>query len=217
MNILFVGNSYTFFNDMPQLFYKTAQENGQAVVVDSVTKGGRRLCENLNENDEWNRTIRGLAAQKKYDVLILQEQSFFALVDFEKFEDGIRGLMDLVSPARTLLYATWGRKTGAPLLEERGWTSEGMTASLAEAYALAAKHCGAEVAHVGRCFARLGSLHPMQDLYRPDLSHPSYFGSCVAALSLYKHVFGALPQACETLGLEEEERRAVLETVAQLA
>ena len=49
MKVLFIGNSYTFFNDMPNMLAALAAENGYSVSVDSVTKGGRKLFSNLDE------------------------------------------------------------------------------------------------------------------------------------------------------------------------
>ena len=47
-SILFVGNSYTYYHDLPQLFCSLACENGHEVRVDSVTKGARRLTRTEN-------------------------------------------------------------------------------------------------------------------------------------------------------------------------
>ena len=41
LNILFIGNSYTYFSDLPTLFSSLCAANGQDVRVDSVTCGGR--------------------------------------------------------------------------------------------------------------------------------------------------------------------------------
>ena len=38
-------------------------------------------------------------------------------------------------------------------------------------------------------------MSPEIGLYDPDKSHPSYAGSCVAALCHYKTVFGEMPRA----------------------
>jgi len=85
MKVLFVGNSYTYFNDMPKIFENLALENGKRISVDSVTKGGRKLYQNLEPQDEYHQKIVDLCKENAYDVLILQEQSYFPLVDFEKF------------------------------------------------------------------------------------------------------------------------------------
>ena len=202
MNILFIGNSYTYYNDMPQMLAALAKENGNDVSVDAVTKGGRKLYANLTEGDEYLAQILSLCDQKSYDVLFLQEQSYFPLIDAKGFQTGVGGLKELVRAKRTILYATWGRKEGCPLLEEKGWTSSGMTRDLYDAYLLAAELCGAELSPVGLCFDLLTREHPEIDLHNPDLSHPSYAGSCVAAMAHYKKIFGSIPQKRSSLDVD---------------
>lgn len=199
MNILFIGNSYTYYNDMPAIFAALAQDNGNPVCVDAVTKGGRKLYANLDPEDEYCQRILALTGEKSYDVLILQEQSYFPLVDSKNFCRGVTELKKLVNAKRTLLYATWGRGEGCPLLEEHGWTSEGMTGDLYDAYLLAAELSGSEICPVGKCFLALGKEAPEIELYNPDLSHPSYEGSCVAALAFYKKIFGSIPTNTDAL------------------
>lgn len=40
MNILFIGNSYTYYNDMPKMLESLARAAGFYAEVASVTKGG---------------------------------------------------------------------------------------------------------------------------------------------------------------------------------
>lgn len=212
MKILFVGNSYTYYNDMPKLFCALAQENGKDVLVDSVTKGGRKLYENLAPEDEYCQKIASLCRKNTYDVLILQEQSYFPLVDFEGFVKGLDGVMKLVNAPKTLFYATWGRKTGCPLLDELGMTSEEMTVHLAKAYQKAADILGAEISPVGACFCKLNKCAPEVELYNKDLSHPSLLGSTVAAITHYRCIFGELPKICKSLGLDSALESVLLQT-----
>ena len=51
MKILMLGNSYTYFFDMPQILQALLDENCVDAKVDSVTAGGRVLWQNLDEND----------------------------------------------------------------------------------------------------------------------------------------------------------------------
>ncbi|MBO5981466.1 MAG: hypothetical protein J6Q24_03355, partial [Clostridia bacterium] len=152
MNILFIGNSYTYVHNVPELFEKLAKENGKDITVDSVTKGARKLYENLDPADEKHGEIISLTAQKEYDVLILQEQSYLGITDYQSFEKGVLGLNKLISPKKTVLYATWGRKEGSPLLQTLGLNSEEMFLALEKAYFQAAQTIQAEVSPVGRCF-----------------------------------------------------------------
>jgi len=204
MKFLFVGNSYTYYNDMPKLFCALAQENGKDVLVDSVTKGGRKLYENLAPEDEYCQKIASLCRKNTYDVLILQEQSYFPLVDFEGFVKGLDGVMKLVDAKKNLLYATWGRKNGCDLLETLGLTSREMTARLADAYQKAADLLGAEVSHVGSAFRAVMERDASVELYHADLSHPSAQGSALAAMVHYTKIFGELPHACSSLCLNAE-------------
>ncbi len=204
MRILFIGNSYTYFSDMPKILSALLTDSGIENRVDAVTVGGRKLYENLSPKDAAHEQIRTLCAQGTYDAVILQEQSYFALVDFDQFLAGVRGCADMVGAARTVLYATWGRKQGSSLLDDRGWTSEGMTAALADAYQRAADAVGGECTHVGKCFADISAAYPEIELYDPDLSHPSYAGSCVAALALYKKMVGTLPANTASLELDTD-------------
>lgn len=214
MKVLFIGNSYIYYNDMPAMFSALAAENGKTVEVDEVTRGGRKLYENLADGDENNAKIRALVKEKSYDVLILQEQSYFALIDYAEFERGVRELIELVCAKRVVLYATWGRKTGCDLLPKYGWSSAEMGEKLFSAYSSAAKVCGAEVSPVGLCFNKINACGGLE-LYNPDLSHPSKAGTALGVLCHYKRIFGEMPESYESLGLEADEARIILDTVAQ--
>ena len=220
MNILFIGNSYTYFSDLPALFASLCAANGQDVRVDSVTCGGRRLHENLNAfcndfnpDDEYSKRISELVEENEYDVLFLQEQSCLPILNPQMFLAGVVGLSTVIGAWRTVLYATWGRADGSDTLTHYGWTREGMTEGLYNAYCQAAQISHAEVSPVGLCFAALVESHPEIDLYDPDKSHPSYAGTCVAALSHYKTVFGEMPQDLSALKLESGVVKVLAEAV----
>ena len=220
MNILFIGNSYTYFSDLPALFFSLCAANGHDVRVDSVTCGGRRLHENLNAfcndfnpDDDYSKKISELVEENEYDVLFLQEQSCLPIVEPQMFLAGVVGLSTVIGAWRTILYATWGRADGSDTLSHYGWTRESMTKGLYDAYCQAAEIAHAEVSPVGLCFAKIVESHPEIDLYDPDKSHPSYAGTCVAALSHYKTVFGEMPSDLSALKLEGGVAKVLAETV----
>ena len=211
MNILFIGNSYTYFFDLPTLFANLCRANGHDVRVDSVTAGGRELHECLDETYEKLHSTDGLAVrigellgEVKYDVLILQEQSCLPFHNRELFLKGARGLSAIVGADRTVFYATWGRMDGSEDLDYFGWTRESMTKGLYDSYCKAAELVHGELSPVGLCFAKAVETTPEIDLYDPDKSHPSYAGSCVAALCHYKTVFGEMPSDLSALKLDGE-------------
>ncbi len=202
MRILLIGNSYTYYNDMPRMLEALAVENGETISLDVVTKGGARLAWQLDENSEEGKRIRELIGRGKYDILVLQEQSHTPITAPEVFLAGARGLCELVGAERTIFYATWGRKGGCPLLDELKLTSLGMMMGLEMAYERMAKLTGGELCAVGRAFAAISMEHPELELYNEDMSHPSYLGSAVAAITLYKAMFGKLPEVCTDLDLD---------------
>ena len=211
MNILFIGNSYTYFFDLPSLFADLCRANGHDVRVDSVTAGGRELHEcltefysDLNVGDPLGKQISELLEEVEYDVLILQEQSCLPYHNPELFFAGAVGLSTILGAWRTILYATWGRMDGSEDLDYFGWTRLSMTQGLYDAYCHAAKLVHGEVSPVGLCFAKAVETTPEINLYDPDKSHPSYAGSCVAALCHYKTVFGEMPADLSALKLDSD-------------
>ena len=217
MKILMLGNSYTYFFDMPQILRGLFKDNCVDAEVDSITAGGRRLTQNLDEADALHGEIVAKCAANSYDVLVLQEQSSNAIECYREFLRGVSGCVELVKPARTVMYATWGRKEGSDLLDHFGWTNQTMTEGLAAAYEAAARKNNGECAHVGKCFFEIRKAYPEIELYDPDLSHPSYAGSSVAALALYKKIVGTLPANTASLELDADTVAHLCEVIDTVA
>lgn len=217
MNILFIGNSYTFYNDMPKIFEQLAIRNGKDVTVHSVTKGSRKLCHYIDDQDPITITLDTLLSEQKFDICFIQENSVLPAIDFDEF---IRGLDCVVNKLkgraeRLLLYVTWGRKSGSKKLIEHNWTTESMAGLISEAYHKAADLYGAGLSPVGSRFLYITQNHPEINLYNDDLTHPSYPGSCLAALTHYHTLFGELPEHTDTLALSDDEISSFKEAFAQ--
>lgn len=205
MNILFVGNSYTIRNNLEKLFEQLCRENGKDVTADRVAVGGRKMIMFTNQEDPMTRQLQAVLEEKHYDLVFLQEQSLQPLLDFDAFANGMQHVAKMVSiwNPRIMLYATWARKVGSPDLETYGWTPEGMTKMLDEAYRKVAQMLGAEVSPTGLSFHKAIALAPDMELYDPDQYHPSYLGSCLVALTHYTALFGTYPEHTESLALDE--------------
>lgn len=205
MNILFIGNSYTFYSKMPDLFEGLANSNGKGVRVCSITKGGRKLKQFADPSDPVTEALDTLLTQETFSVCFLQEQSVLPAVDFDSFADGLDCVVSKISgkTAGIILYATWGRKAGSEILTEHRWTTESMTHILSQAYEKAAALYGALVSPVGNNFLYITQNYPEIDLYDKDLSHPSYLGSCLAALTHYYTVFHEFPAHTDPLSLSD--------------
>ena len=92
-------------------------------------------------------------------------------------------------------------------------SSEEMTDGLSQAYIKAASSSGAEISPVGKCFCQINRAFPEIELYDPDLSHPSYLGSCVAAVCHYKAVFGKMPEKHASLKAEKADIQKIFSVI----
>ena len=186
LNILFVGNSYTYYNEMPtQSFVREAESAGYRVTVTAVTKGGAYLSQFADPAHEQGVILRQRIEGQHYDFAVLQDQSLDPIVDEDRFFAGVRGVQSLIDADRFVLYATWGRNEGCEKLAELGLTRAEMTEGLSQAYRRAAELYGMQVAEVGRAFLE----YPERDaLYAEDRSHPSALGSAIAARVIWETV-----------------------------
>ena len=193
LKILFVGNSYTFFNKMPQTaFTEEAEKAGYTVEVTEITKGGYRLSQFADPENEHGKRLRDAIDGQHYNFAVLQEQSINPIKDEAQFLSGVEGVKSLINADKFVLYATWGRNDGSPQLEELGLTREEMTEKLSLAYNKAGELYGMSVAEVGKAFFEYSKDHDKDELYNPDKSHPSAFGSSIAATVIWETMLKAL-------------------------
>ena len=95
-NILFIGNSYTYFNDMPEkIFAPMAEAAGYPANVTSVTRGGYHLFQFADPADEGGKQLRAAIAGNHYDVVVLQDQSSGPIFERAEFEQAVGDLMKL--------------------------------------------------------------------------------------------------------------------------
>ena len=218
MRILFVGNSYTYFNRMPDTLASVARAEGMDWQVESVTKGGWFLSRFADPEDVMHAPLSEKLAET-WDAVLLQEQSCCPAADRPRFLGGVRDVCALMQqkPARLLMYVTWGRADGSPKLEELGLTRLSMTAALHDAYAEAAAECGASLSDVGGAFAYVRENCPEIGLYNDDLSHPSPAGSYLAALIHFASLSGRLPDEvrCVPENVEPDEAARLLRAARQ--
>ena len=88
--ILFIGNSYTYYNDMPlSLFAPMAKAAGYCVEVGSVTKGGYKLEQFEDQNDEKGKEAERVLSEKQFDFVVIQEHSVRPASDPDKFRNTV--------------------------------------------------------------------------------------------------------------------------------
>ena len=211
MRVLFVGNSHSYFNDMPALFARMCEElTGERPEVTLLAYSGRSLA--------WHReeyfALRFALLQGRYDYCVLQQQAH-PFPGEPATEEALRQILPLCEKggAKPVLYMTWPEKAkpqnAAPMIDS---------------YEDLAERLGAALAPVGELFESFRGTDI--ELYWQDGEHASPYGSYLAALCfaallcdtrrldavsdrgydfrpVYDKAAGQLPRAEEDLAREE--------------
>ena len=177
MKILFIGNSHTYYNEMPQMVKELFEYTGVKTHVTMSTEGGKGLIYHCDRQDV-NFNIR----HGEYDVVVLQDKA--TNFNPEDFKEGGRKLMKNSlekSPARRVLYMIWSRRMEKEKQE-----------IITRAYTELGKEIDAAVAPAGEVWHKLLRQTPeLEDqLYRPDGNHATPLGSYLAAATLFYAITG---------------------------
>ena len=215
-NILFIGNSHTYVNNLPEIFKNVAKSAGIDVNVAAVTNGGWTLEKHASLDDTYGSATDAVLKGRKFDFVVLQEQSTRPAAEPEKFCAAVEKLLEKIKEngASPYLYCTWGHKTGGAALEKHGWTTESMTENVAESFDAVGKKFGVPVAHVGKAFLEVSTNHSEIDLYAPDLLHASKYGSFLAALVIFAKIFNYDVTTVDYDYVFTEEEAAILKNAA---
>ena len=207
MRILFLGNSFTYFHDLPAMLSRLTGWETAAVV-----RGGAYLRQFLDEKDELSAQMNAALARGPWDKVVLQEQSFHAIGDWEDYLSSAGALCARIREggAAPVLYATWPYRAGSEKLRRTGLTYDQMARGLRDAFARAAVRCGAQAVPVGSAFER-AATHV--SLYAEDAYHPSpqgtYLAACVFAWTLAP-ALALRPWRPEEIAQEEAARLRAL-------
>ena len=203
---LFLGNSYTAYNSLPNLVENIANSLGDSLIHDRNTPGGQTMAGHAS-----NVTSLNKIASQEWDYVVLQSQSQEPSFPpsqvandvypyAEQLTDSIRRNTSCGTP---LFYMTWGRKNGdasncaayPPIC-----TYDGMQQRLRESYMEMASTNQGRVAPVGVAWKRVREEYPEIELYTQDESHPSYAGSYLAASVFYCSIFQKSCEDSEFMG-----------------
>lgn len=78
---LFLGNSYTYVNDLPKMIADVALTTGDTLIYDSNTPGGYTL-----QQHSTNATTLAMISTGAWDFVVLQEQSQLPSFPIEQVE-----------------------------------------------------------------------------------------------------------------------------------
>lgn len=194
-----VGNSFTFYYNLPMTLELMAQAKGLPWVVHQSTAGGATLKQHwLGEKKlKTKKRLR----QKKFDRIIFQEHSRYPLIAIDTTEKYLKKMVDFSSDkAKKYVYATWSYPK--ILMDQRPNVS---SLEIEKAYASFTSFSGT-ILPVGRAFDLFREMYPQQGLFTSDNKHPNPVGSYLAACVLFSQLSGLSSQGLPRRKAEKIKR-----------
>lgn len=174
MKLLFIGNSHTYYNSMPETVKKLLEATNQKAHVSMLTQGGKNLVYHTSVPDVSFNIRAG-----EYDAVIAQD----CASGFEAgaFREGAKALKEFTDRAgsKFFLFMPWARR-------DTRQAQRPMT----DAYHSFCRSEGCLFAPVGEVFTRILMHERAELLYREDGNHATPVGSYVAAVTIFYTITG---------------------------
>jgi len=212
VDVLFVGNSYIYFNDLPSQLEALSTVIPTGPVLRSVqhTHGGFSLMRHLEDGH-----LPAVLAQESWDVVILQEQSTLGTA----YADTTRGILgnpglfhsaarEVVDQVREIgvepwFYMTWAKKTYPDQI-----------GALSDAYTSIGNELSASVIPAGLAWEQVGRERPDLELFTADGSHPSPIESYLVASVMYAALTGGDLSGAPSTSIEQSRQDGSRSVVA---
>lgn len=212
--VLFIGNSYTYVNDLPNTFAQLAKSGGHKVEVGMSAQGGWTLGDHVQSAE----TI-DLLNSRKWNFIVLQEQSEIPSIEQYRSKLMYPAARDLVGRIRgggatPILFLTWAHREGLP---QNGMDYEGMQYQLNAGYYALAQELNVSVAPVGGAWFAASQEHPELSLWQEDGSHPSEQGTYLAVCIFYATIFRESPAGLTYRANLSSETAATIQDIASHA
>ena len=164
--VLFIGNSHTYYNDMPSLVKRRLDEEGYDCHVTMLAHPAWFLAQHVEDPEaKFNIRFGG------YNYVVLQEHAH-PFGPEEKFFEAVRTLTDWIKEAGAtpVIYLTWAQKN-EPEAQQR----------MTDAHKRIAEETGSLLAHVGDEWWGYMRSWPELEMYADDGAHASPAASDFAA------------------------------------
>lgn len=181
IHVLWIGNSLTYYNELPKMVAALARADGQRPLVhDQETPGGCTLEKHWNDG----KALKKLHA-RKWDFVVLQEHSQKPLKDSEPMFEYARKFDSEIHKqgAKTLLYLPFPLAK-APENQDK----------LTKLHETLAAQLKARVVPVGPAWAKLQADKAAPNLFNADGAHPNRAGSYLAACVFYAAIYNKSPE-----------------------
>lgn len=226
IKILYIGNSYTYYHDLPRMVQSiaanVAYDFRMKISYRAYTPGGCTFKRHLEQIEELNAIKEGI-----WDFVVLQEQSVaparptdVVLKETYPYARQLDSLIHIYNPkAQVIFYMTWGHKDGYQKIQKEYPiinSYEGMQNRLITSYLEMTYLNDAWCAPVGMVWKQVRAERPYCTLYWPDCSHPSVLGSYLAANTIFATIFQKHYQTTYTAGLDVELAEYIQQVVQKI-
>ncbi len=183
-NLLFIGNSFTFYNDGVDYHLKNMVQAD--VSDDSTNYDIQKIAVSSYTLEEHFQDALTLAKikSKTWTTVVLQEQSTRPINNPALFLE-FAGKLDAEIKsmgAKTALFMTWATKADPTDIDQ-----------LASAYVSTGKALNAQVVPVGKVWDYFAKNYPEINLYYTDNKHPALAGTYLIACVFYYSLLGKNP------------------------
>lgn len=198
LHVMFVGNSYTFVNDLPGMLHAVAATDAVSpmdIETGEAVRGGARLAETYADP-----TAQTTLATGHWDNVVLQEESLMttrpelaavAAQGFAEWAVAVRAVGSV-----PVMFETWARQSGSVDYSNDTATTYSLTnatnmqAGIDSVLGRIAADNGLPIVPVGDVWQVCAAMPGVPDLYMGDGSHPSVAGTYLTALLLYHALTG---------------------------
>lgn len=207
-NVLFIGNSFTYMNEMCKMYQNLANSKGKNVFADTLAVGGSTLKGHVERANTYNKIkardwdyvfIQAMSKELFFDSLTIEEET---VPYAKKLIESIK----VNNPcAKIYFYMTWGYQNGISDSTYHVDYLE-MSDKIAKGYLQLSQSTGSfPIAPVGMVWKEVRKAYPNLNLYESDLLHPNSIGSFVAATTFYSSIYnqsahgGATPKLVDPI------------------
>lgn len=184
LSILFIGNSFTFANDLDIRVKEMAKSAGIEIQTARVAHGGYRLHQYTDDSAPEYVEVETLLNSRKWTYVVLQDHSQGPIKESNKFYFAATQLCKRIRNigATPVFYETWAYRPNSEKMNSVGMSYNEMHVALQEAYRKAAKENNTFSVPVGEAFKKMLELENGPDpLWTVDDYHPCFCGTYLAA------------------------------------
>ena len=196
--VLFIGNSFTYVNDLPGTFTKLARAGGHKIETGMAAPGGWTLDQHANSQDTLT-----LLQSSQWNYVVLQEQSQIPASSDSRTQymyPAVRSLVEKIRDegAEPILFVTWAHQYGWPEMGLNDY--ESMQTQIVMGYQTIAQELGVVMAPVGYAWMLEHRQNPQLQMWNSDGYHPEVSGTYLAACVIYATLFRESPVGLKYYG-----------------